>query len=196
MMKKCKEKIEGYPHVQTILMDWNEAEPDVNLLRHDIVIASRSIAGEDIKKLCSFAKKFVVLIGWANAPSIPEIRSALFDSARKSGYVIRHIPINHDRRLQYNLQYNLVYDLGYEPNINIVRDGFERCYKSKDDAYADLQHLISDPDELNQDIYKRNVDKYLTYTPESGYRFYFETRTFVMWWETYPKQFLNHEFIS
>nr|WP_319539882.1 class I SAM-dependent methyltransferase [uncultured Methanospirillum sp.] len=196
MMERCREKVRDYSHVETILMDWNCAEPDINLPRHDIVIASRSIGGEDIKKLSKFAKKYAAIISWANAPSIPEIRSLLFDSARKKGYPIKKIPFTHDRRLQYNLQYNLVYDLGYEPNINIVQDGFERYYPSKEDAYSDLQHLIGDPEELNLDVFKENVDQFLTYSSEKGYRFFFETRTFVLWWETLPKQFLNHIFES
>jgi len=191
MMERCREKISEYPHVDTILMDWRLAEPDVNLPRHDIVIASRSIGGEDIKKLCSFAKKYAVLIGWANAPSIPDIRSALFDAARKSGRPLKPFQFDHDRRMQYNLQYNLIYDLGYEPNINIVQDGFERFYSSKEEAYADIERLNADHDDLDLDIFKTNVDQYLTYSPESGYRFFFETRTFVIWWEITPKRFFE-----
>jgi len=189
MMKKCKEKICEYPNVETVLMDWHCAEPDVNVAKHDIVIASRSTAEQDIKKLCSFARKYVVIIGWANAPSIPEIRSKLFDSARKEGSSIPPIPFNRDRRLQYNVLYNLVYDLGYEPNINIVKDGFERFYPTKDEAYSDLIQLIASPEMLDQEIFKANVDRYLTFLPGKGFHFYIETRTFVMWWDVNPKQF-------
>lgn len=191
MMEKCREKIINYPNVETILLDWNLAEPDVNLPRHDIVIASRSIAGEDIKKLCNFAKKYVVLIGWANGPSIPEIRSALFDNARKKGEYPNPLRFNHDRRVSYNIQYNIVYDLGYEPNINIITDGFERNYSTKEDVYADIMQLTSNPEDLDQDLFKKNVDRYLTFSQENGCRFFFETRSYVMWWETNPKKFFS-----
>lgn len=190
MMEKCKEKITHYSNIETVLMDWNDTQPDVTIPKHDIVIASRSVGSQDLKKLISFAKKYAVIIGWANAPSIPEVRSALFDSARKSEAPVRDIPFNHDRRFQYNIMYNLVYDLGYEPNINIVKDGFEGIYSSKEEAYSHLIHLTKNPDELDLEIFKTNVDRYLTKN-ENCYRFFCETRTFVLWWETNQKHFFG-----
>ena len=72
----------------------------------------------------TFARKYVVLIAWANAPNIPSVVGDLFRNVEGTeGFP----PMREtDRRLGYNVTYNMVYDMGYDPNINIVTDGFGR----------------------------------------------------------------------
>jgi SAM-dependent methyltransferase len=166
-------------------LDWQEAVLDENLEAHDIVIASRSPGMTDLKKTCSFAKKYVVLIAWANAPNIPAILGDLFKGVNPTPRRQRPPP---DRRLSYNITYNQVYDMGYEPNIRIVKDGFSREYASREAAYRDLWRLREAGSELAPQ-FKRNVDQWLTENEGGGVTFRRETRSFVMWWETQtPKQ--------
>jgi SAM-dependent methyltransferase len=173
----------GVKNLKPLQLDWNDAVLGKNLEQHDIVIASRSVGMNDIAKISSFARKFVVVIAWANAPNIPTIISDLFEGVGE-GRRFPMMPIN--RGLGYNVSYNTIYDAGYDPNIRIVVDGFTRDFRTKNDAYEDLWQLqetgITDP----TTVFKKNADKWLTRNKEGGITFRRETRSFVIWWE--PKK--------
>lgn len=187
MMEKCKENIaiHNLKNVETIFLDWDKAEPDVNVPKADIIIASRSVGAGDIAKFRSFANKYAALICWANAPNLPTCAGKLFENA--GGIDIHHY--KGDRRLSYNLQYNMIYDMGYEPNVNIVKDGFGKNFETREQAYKELILLNRAHKEVNEDIFKANVDKYLTRKYDGTFDFWIETRSYVIWWETNPKKF-------
>jgi hypothetical protein len=90
------------------------------------------------------------------------------------------------RRIGNNLFYNKVYDLGYEPNVRIVDDGFERVFKNRDEAYAELLKLDRDPKDVDMNIFKSNVDKYLKDQKNGTVYFLAKTKTMVLWFE--PKK--------
>ncbi|MDL2224809.1 methyltransferase domain-containing protein [Eubacteriales bacterium OttesenSCG-928-M02] len=187
MMNHCRANVAaaGLDNVTVRHLDWMEAEVGKNLEKHDIVIACRSVGLTDIEKLASFSNKYCVLIAWANSDCIPDILWDLFqgvdgreDPAR--GAMFR------DRRVGYNTVWNTVYDLGFDPNIRIVRDGFTKDFASAEEAYADLAQLGTVvPDKM--DMFRKNVDRYLTKNPDGSITFRRETRSYVMWFEPVKK---------
>jgi len=169
----------GLTNLKTRLLDWRTAEPEVTLEKHDIVIASRSIGMQDIEKLTSFARKYAVMIAWANSPCIPNILGDLFRGT--SSFNEMHNPRPLDRRLGYNVFFNMVYDLGYDPNIKIVTDGFTKDYADYEEAYADLA-LLGNIEANEMDIFCSNCDKWLSKNDKEGITFRRETKSFVLWW--------------
>ncbi|HSW35441.1 MAG TPA: class I SAM-dependent methyltransferase [Candidatus Limnocylindrales bacterium] len=168
----------GIKNLNPLLLDWKDAVLGKNLEQHDIVIASRSIGIYDIKKLSRFARKYVVIISWANAPYIPMILNELFAGVES----VRTFPLMPiDRRIGYNISYNMVYDLGYDPNIKIVLDGFTKDFASREEAYADLWKLQGVTPEIPP-VFKKNVDNFLSENNSGGITFRRETKSFVMWW--------------
>lgn len=173
----------GITNLTPCLLDWKDAVLGKNVEQHDIVIASRSVGGQDIKKASSFARKYVVFIGWANAPNIPMLVGSIFENvegARKFPLMMKI-----DRNVGYNVTYNMIYDMGYDPNIKIVEDGFSWDYQSKEEAYKDLWLLDKIPGQIPS-IFKSNVDKWLTKNDQGGFTFRLKTRSYVIWWD--PKQ--------
>jgi SAM-dependent methyltransferase len=181
MLAYCQQnaKEAGVSNLRTCLLDWKKAVPGSDLEPHDIVIASRSPGMNDIQKLSSLARKYVVVIAWANAPNIPMILGDLFKGVEETR---RTPPMRIDRRVGYNVTYNIIYDAGYDPNIKIVTDGFTRDFASRDEAYAELWLLRKAPGEIPH-LFKRNVDQWLTGNKNDGFTFRRETRSFVIWWE-------------
>jgi SAM-dependent methyltransferase len=183
MLEFCEAncKAEGLTNVRTMLCDWEDEKSAKKIGKHDIVIASRSPAMADIERLASLARKYVVLIIWANGgPCIPQIIGALFEGADGDGDARPHMPPR-DRRVGNNILYNKVYDLGYDPNVRIVDDGFEKTFKSRDEAYKDLLRLGRDVKNVDMDIFRSNVDRYLTEKEDGSVDFLAGTKTMVLW---------------
>jgi SAM-dependent methyltransferase len=170
----------GITNLNTLLLDWDKAVPDENLEQHDIVIASRSPGMSDIKKMSNFARKYAVIIAWANAPNIPTIIGDLFKGIEDTR---KMPPMRIERSLGYNVTYNIIYDAGYDPNVRIVTDGFTQDFSSREEAYAELWKLREIPGEIPA-LFKQNTDSWLTECGKGKVTFKRETRSFVMWWET------------
>jgi len=182
MLEYCQAncEAEGITNVTTQFMNWNDIIPDKTIHRHDIVIASRSVAMQDIKKLNQLANKAAVIICWANAPHIPVILEEMFKD-------IGEVPSNKlgdfriDRRLGYNITFNMVYDLGLDPNIAVVDDGFTKVYPSYEAAYTDLRQLRPFADD-KLPIFKENLESMLTKNDDGSVTFLKQTKSFVLWW--------------
>ena len=186
MLAHCRRNAEtaGVKNLQTLQLDWKDAVPG-NPEKHDIVIASRSVGAQDIHKLSSFAKKYAVMIAWANAPHIPMIINDLFEGVGEPN----HFPgMRINRNVGYNVAYNMVYDAGYDPNIRIVTDGFTKDYAAREEAYEDLWKLRETAQPKPVPVFKQNVDKWLTANEQGGFTFRRETRTYVIWWEPVPAE--------
>ena len=182
MLRHCRRNAEeaGLTNVNARLLDWRKAVLGENLEQHDIVIASRSVGSQDLKKITSFARKYVVVIAWANAPNIPTVVGGLYEGVDG---VRQFPPMRIDRRVGYNITYNQIYDAGYDPNVRIVLDGFTKDFASRDEAYRDLWRLLSPAAPVPPPLFKQNVDKWLSPNKDGGVTFRRETRSFVMWWE-------------
>lgn len=168
-------------NVCPVKMNWKEAVAGKNIEKHDIVIASRSVGMYDLKKLNSFAKKYVVLICWANAPNIPMILHTLFQGTQPEQQKERSFPLP-DRRIGYNTVWNQVYDMGADPNIRIVKDGFTKNFSDYAAAYEWLRR-IRPFEEKYLSVFQENLAPYLTEEVNGTVAFRVETRSYVLWWE-------------
>ncbi|MBN2238851.1 MAG: class I SAM-dependent methyltransferase [Dehalococcoidales bacterium] len=182
MLEHCRNnaKEAGVTNLKAVKMNWEDAELGKNLEQHDIVIASRSPGMQDIQKTCTFARKYVVVIAWANTPNVPTVVGDLFRGIEEAdGFA----PMRQtDRRLGYNITYNMIYDMGYDPNVNIVTDGFTMDYSSREEAYADLWQLRPTATDTIPEQFRKNVNRWLTENPDGSITFRRETRSFVIWW--------------
>ena len=188
MLEYCRSNAEArnLTNITTRLLDWHDAKPGINIERHDIVIASRSVGMWDIKKLNDFAKKYAVLVCWANAPSIPPILDELF-AGTSAGQTGKGRPAGwrEDRRVGYNAVWNMVYDLGADPNIRIVTDGFTKEFSGYGEAYAWLRQLVPFDDQFLP-VFQENLRPYLTQNDTGTVTFRRETKSYVLWWRPVP----------
>jgi len=180
-LNNAKER--GLDNVSTVLMDWNDVDPGVNVGRHDIVIASRNPAMFDVRKLNDLASKYAVIIGWANAPCIPPIIEELFKDTEPERDRPAFPMFRQDRRLSYNINWNIVYDMGAEPNIRNVKDGFTKTFDNEDEAVSWLRRIRAFEDEYIP-VFKKNLEPYMTKNADGSVTFRRETRSFVLWWKT------------
>ena len=181
MLNHCKDnaRAAGVTNINWVKMNWEDAVLGKNVEQHDIVIASRSPGGQDIRKTATFARKYVVLVGWANMPNVPTIVGDLFRGVEGAEGFPPMRPT--DRRLGFNITYNQIYDMGFDPNINIVADGWEKDFGSRDEAYAWLWQLRPTGSDVISPVFKKNTDKWLTENKNGGITFRRETRSWVIW---------------
>ncbi len=184
MLAYCQQNAReaGVTNLKPHLLDWKDAVVGENLEQHDIVIASRSPGMSDIKRISRFAKKYAVVIAWANAPNIPTIIGDLFKGIETAR---RLPPMKINRDVGFNVTYNIIYDAGYDPNIRIVTDGFTQDFASREEAYAELWKLHDVPGHI-PDLFRQNVDKWLTVKRDGSVTFRRETRSFVIWRDPNP----------
>ena len=179
MLAKCMEnaRSEGVDNITPLRSNWLSDDAVENVGKHDIAIASRSVGFSDIVKINAIARKYVYILGWANAPSLREIQLDFLE-----GIAQEKMPQDpYARMFGYNIMFNMVYDMGANPNIVVVDDGFERDYVSREEAYADLRFVGEILPEFEEQ-YRRNIDRYLLPKQDGGFKLLRKTKTFVMWW--------------
>ncbi|TWH48741.1 class I SAM-dependent methyltransferase [Sporomusa sp. KB1] len=179
MLAKCMEnaRSEGVDNITPLMSNWLSDDAVENVGKHDIAIASRSVGFSDIVKINAIARKYVYILGWANAPSLREIQLDFL-----AGIAPEKVPQDpYARMFGYNIMFNMVYDMGANPNIVVVDDGFERDYVSREEAYAELRFVGEILPEFEEQ-YRRNIDRYLLPKQDGGFKLLRKTKTFVMWW--------------
>lgn len=197
MLDLCRENVrkKGLENVHFVQMDWNVLGSEGPAQHHDIAFASRSVGLKDIVKLNNSATKYAYLLSFAGYPSLRDTQMELLEGIRnirkrKPDPVQEHM-------FGYNITFNLLYDLGIDPMIEVVDDGFERLYDSKDTAYEDLRQVTvefgedSDLTDKEEERFRQNVDQYLSV--ENGQvRFLRRTKTFVIGWKPIKFQDLGN----
>ncbi|KFZ37795.1 hypothetical protein HR45_08030 [Shewanella mangrovi] len=180
MLSRCMHNasLAGISNITPKLQDWNSDDAIEQIGIHDIAVASRSVGFSDLLKLNKIARKYAVVMSFANAPSLREIQLSFLQG------VIDTPPVPHanDRNFGYNITFNMLYDMGAEPNIRIVDDGYEAQFASREEAYEAMR-FVGDIPADKEAQYRANVDKRLT-ANEQGFRLFCASRTFVMWWKT------------
>ncbi|QDR82401.1 class I SAM-dependent methyltransferase [Sporomusa termitida] len=179
MLAKCMENArrEGVHNITPMRANWLAEDAVETVGKYDIAIASRSVGFADLVKINRIARKYVFILGWANAPSLREIQLDFLE-----GIGQEKVPHDPDARMfGYNMMFNMVYDMGANPNIVVVEDGFERDYVSREQAYADLRFVGEIRPEFEEQ-YRSNVDRYLIPQPDGGFKLLRKTKTFVLWW--------------
>ncbi|MDF2873520.1 MAG: rumA: rRNA (uracil-5-)-methyltransferase RumA [Sporomusa sp.] len=179
MLAKCMEnaRSEGVHNITPMRSNWLAKDAVENVGKYDIAIASRSVGFSDLVKINQIARKYVYILGWANAPSLREIQLDFLEGIGQEK--MPHDPAA--RMFGYNMMFNMVYDMGANPNIVVVDDGFERDYVSREQAYADLRFVGEILPEFEEQ-YRSNVDRYLIPNQDGGFKLLRKTKTFVLWW--------------
>ena len=167
--------------IDTILIDWFDAVPEVDVQKHDIVIASRTEAMRDLEGLTRLARKYAAVMGWANAPSIPEIINRLYDGVQEERYGAQGGPPR-TREQGYNQIFERVYSLGYEPNVKILPDGFTKFFANVEEALSFFWGLRPGLVEDRRGRLRENLEPYLKTEPDGRVTFLIETRSCVIWW--------------
>ncbi|MFV0481938.1 MAG: class I SAM-dependent methyltransferase [Campylobacteraceae bacterium] len=182
MLDFCRKnaKEEGVSNINFLQKDWKDEDALSVVGMHDIVVASRSVGLFDIIKLNKIARKYVVLLSFANAPSLREIQ---LDFLKDITEIPPFKQDENSRMFNYNLTFNMVYDLGANPSVVVVDDGFEKTYKTKEEAYEHLR-FVGDIPKDKEEIYRRNVDNFLTCKSDGTFELLRKTKTYVLWWKS------------
>ncbi|MDR3300539.1 MAG: hypothetical protein LBU43_11235 [Candidatus Accumulibacter sp.] len=157
--------------------------------KHDIVFAAKNPAITKIKKLNSLAKKYAIVIGFADPYMKPPLIDELFkDTSVPSpdGKKPRQPPIP-DRRLHYNVSWNLAYDLGAEPNIKIVDAGYTKTFEDEGAAIDYLRRIKHFEDEYLP-VFKNNLAPWLIQNADGSVIYRREIKTYVLWWKPVPAE--------
>lgn len=181
MLEACLDnaKKEHIDNVTPLFQDWEGEDALEKIGTHDIAVASRSVGLFDLIKLNKIAKKYAIILNFANAPSLREIQLSFLEDIVD---IKMSFTMTNSRAFGYNVTFNMLYDLGAEPNVLILDDGFEAFYDSKEEAYEDLKFLGEIPKSL-ENKFHQNIDKYLE--KDGGkYHLFRPTKSYLMWWKT------------
>lgn len=146
------------------LQDWGQVLPGQNVKVHDVVFAARCGAMMDVAKLSSLARKTVAVQIFADAPSIPMLKSVLFSGCEGEGGpaggpggpgaggpgmppaggpggpgagrpgMPPMPPAGARRPSAYKELIDKVYNLGFDPNVRIMPERFRKKFATADDA--------------------------------------------------------------
>ena len=192
MLEYCTQNVRaaGLTNVRAKKLDWKNAVIGKDIETHDVAFASRSVGLNDILKLNQVANKYAFLLSFARYPSLRHVSLELLQGLKEDAPDPAESAAEDWRSLGYNVTFNILYDLGLDPMVHVIEDGFERTYPNREDAYQDLAFLTREvvpegalePEQW--EIFKKNVDLYLTPTNGGDYQFKRTTQTYVMGWET------------
>ena len=72
---------------------------------------------------------------------------------------------------------------GIEVHVTTVKEGWDKLFASKEEAYEDLLNLSRYPELVDMEKFQSNVDKHLTKT-DDGWQFFLPTSSDVSWFKT------------
>ncbi|MBN2049017.1 MAG: class I SAM-dependent methyltransferase [Spirochaetales bacterium] len=175
---------EGVKNITPVLKDWTTVTPE-EIGTFDVVVCSRSAGLSDFERLSSFSRRIVAVVSWGDGPNIPMILGEIFKGTSSKENPSRNR--FHDRRFGFNMMFNTVYDLGFAPNVRYVEDGFTADFASRDEAYEHILPL-GEVDKDKVDIFKANLEPYLTIKTDGTVTFLRKTESVVMWWDVNHRQ--------
>ncbi len=164
----------GLSNVRTIQGRWEDDWASLDIGPHDVVIASRSLMGENVRpyieKLHNTAKRrvYISLLS-GDGPADRRLLDA----------VGREHPKGHD----YIHYYNLLYEMGIRANVGFIAEKQNDRWRSHEDALEDQKWMFRDM----TDDEERKVRAYLKehLVPAGGqWRLPYPRKAYwaVMWW--------------
>lgn len=162
-------------NVRPLHLSWDEVVPGDNVPLHDIVVASRSPAMRDLKKLDALARKYVFVMTFCG-PSLKSFHDTLVAGIEPEPPRGSYRPA----MAGHALAFNRLVDMGIEANVGYLPDGFSASWRDWDDLIAHFSWLRIPPDGL--DRFRNNIAPYLT-QDTAGLHLRMETRTAVIWWK-------------
>lgn len=164
----------GIGNVHPLHLSWRDAHVGDNLPVHDVVVAARSPATFDLRKLDAAARRAVYIMLFAG-PSLKEFHDALIAGIESPPPAAR-------ARLQpsgHVLIFNRLAAMGIEASVNYVPDGFSQWYPDQASAIADFEWL--EIPAAQRDRFRSNLLQFLA--PErGGLRLRLASRSVMLWW--------------
>jgi len=183
MLDECLDNARenGLTNINGVLLDWEEVVPGQNVPVHDVVIASRSPAWQDLAKVNALARKRVYLLTFAGS-SLKDFHDELVEGIVEPPQQQQPRPPGMGRSTTsgYMLTFNRLFAMGIDASLQYVIDGFTRWYPDREAAYADFEWLRVPADK--QQRFRQNIDRFLS-DEKGGVRLRKETRTVVIAWE-------------
>lgn len=163
-------------NISALNLSWQDVRPGENVELHDIVVASRSPAMNDLRKLDALARKRAYVMIFSG-PSLKSFHDSLVAG-------IEPDPPSANMRPSpmpgYALVFNRLVAMGLEVNVRFIPDGFSHIFRD----WASLLEGFSwlgIPAEA-ETRFRRNIQPYLTEN-ENGIELRMETRTAILWWD-------------
>lgn len=125
----------GVENITTVRAAWEDDWPALGLAPHDIAVASRSLAVDDLAaalvKLNNFARQRVYLTDRVGAgPFDPELFAAV-------GRAFEPGP-------DYIITLNLLYSLGIHARVDFIAAEYSACYASREEAVDSLVWMLEE----------------------------------------------------
>lgn len=162
---------EGLTNINYINKKWEEAEVE----QHDIVIASYSLAMEDIQEALSrmndAAKKYVYLFTFASRIfwDYDKLYPKLYGEEYKPGP-------------DYIYLYNLLYSMGIYANVNITQFEYKQPFSSLDDAVNYYKNNFNMTSSEKDDFLRSYLAKRLEEKDGELWAKH-ESKSAMIWWE-------------
>ena len=177
---------EKITNVETVCCDWNDLDTAEAAGKYDYVLTSRT-GTPDIMKLSAIARKAVIVIDWANAPSFPDLTMTLCGKENLLRYPLG-TSTPPSRQFGYNCHFREAYKAGYEPNVRILRDGFDCVFADRQEADRTLIGLAEGNMKKGcRDRILQNFEQFYDRLPDGRIRVKLESRAAVIWWNTARK---------
>lgn len=166
----------GRDNIRRLDLAWQDVEPDGNVEVHDIVVAARSPAMNDLRKIDALARKraYVTLFSGPSLKCFHDSLVAGIEPAPPSA-AAKPTPMP-----GYALVFNRLVAMGLEVNVGFVPDGFSQVFPDWDAVLDGFSWLgIGKTDEPR---FRDNIAPYLSQT-QDGLALRMETRTCILWWD-------------
>lgn len=177
--KACEE---GSENIQCIRAAWEDDWDAAGIRVHDVAIASRSLAVQDLRsalaKLDAHASRAVFITDRVGAgPFFPDLFEAV-------GRPFRSGP-------DYILTVNLLYQMGIRANVNFISADSKRPFASREEAWDSVAWMLDDPTPDEKEKLRCFMEERLQELP--GGHWVLRGRSAVLWaliwWYKEPLQY-------
>lgn len=170
----------GVGNVTPLHLPWGDAVLGDNLERHDVVVACRSPATRDLRKLHAAARRAVYIFLFAG-PSLKQFHDWLMDGidpeVRRSP-ALGAVPCQPSGHV---LLFNRLAAMGIQASVNYIPDGFTNWYADDAALLADFAWLDVPAGRMAQ--FKRNLQPFCC-AENGGVRLRLTSRSVVLSWST------------
>lgn len=166
----------GRDNIRVLNLAWQDVRPDENVAKHDIVVAARSPAMRDLRKLDALARKraYVMLFCGQSLKSFHDSLVVGIEPEPPAP------PKRPSPMPGYALVFNRLTAMGLEVNVQFIPDGFSQTFRDWQALLTSFAWLgIGTAAEAR---FRENIMPYLTET-DQGIALRMETRTAVLWWD-------------
>lgn len=166
---------DNFKNIKTIKASWEDDWDKAKIGKHDIAVASRSVAIDDlqsgINKLNNAAKKRVYL-------------STVVGDGPHDRIIFEAIGRKFFPPIDYIYIYNLLYQIGINANVNYISDIYNRIYDSHEKALNSFTWMLNEITKQEEDKLSKFLKKHLI---KSGSKWTLdykkEVKWAVIWWQ-------------